>query len=243
MGLEDMELFFEYAEAMGLDSELVVFDMSLARGLDYYTGVIYEAVLVEENAKPTQAQPTAKPAASPEDGGDKIDESQVRVGSIAAGGRYDELVGMFAAAMRGKKKVAPSQMVPCVGVSLGVERIFSILMAKAKKENTARSSPVQVYILSLREGMLKERMKVAKMLWDAGISAEFMYKVKPRLDRQYEVCDKERIPWGVLVGKDEWDRNCVKVKNMLHKDVQYPAGQEVSLDDLVTDLKARLNIA
>lgn len=48
--------------------QAISFDLSLARGLDYYTGVIYEAVL------------TAK---------DSV------VGSIAAGGRYDNLVGMF----------------------------------------------------------------------------------------------------------------------------------------------------
>lgn len=49
-------------------TQAISFDLSLARGLDYYTGVIYEAVL------------TAK---------DSV------VGSIAAGGRYDNLVGMF----------------------------------------------------------------------------------------------------------------------------------------------------
>jgi len=51
----------------------VVFDLSLARGLDYYTGVIYEAVLK----------------------GVQIDGEEVSVGSVAGGGRYDGLVGMF----------------------------------------------------------------------------------------------------------------------------------------------------
>lgn len=49
------------------------FDLSLARGLDYYTGVIYEAVLTSVAA----------------------DGSEVGVGSVAGGGRYDDLVGMF----------------------------------------------------------------------------------------------------------------------------------------------------
>ena len=48
----------------------------------------------------------------------------VKVGSIAAGGRYDELVGMFSAS--GAK-------VPCVGVSIGIERIFALMEAKAKE--------------------------------------------------------------------------------------------------------------
>ncbi|KAJ1913634.1 Cytoplasmic and mitochondrial histidine tRNA synthetase [Mycoemilia scoparia] len=249
-GLEDLALFFEYAEYMGLDKNLVSFDMSLARGLDYYTGIIYEVVLVEESVKPIKvAQATAQLSISKPDGdagkkkgsSDVVDESQVRVGSIAAGGRYDELVGMFAAAVRGKKPNA-KQMVPCVGVSIGVERIFSILMAKAKKENDVRSSPVQVFIMSVREGMLKERMEIAKRLWDAGIPSEFMYKTKPRLDRQYEACDKDQIPWGIMIGKDEWDRGCVKVKNMIQKDEQFPMGQDIPLDGLVADLKARIGL-
>ena len=45
------------------------------------------------------------------------------MGSVAGGGRYDGLVGMF------DSKGRP---VPCVGVSVGVERIFSILEARAK---------------------------------------------------------------------------------------------------------------
>ena len=85
-----MELLFTYCDAMGcLDN--ILFDLSLARGLDYYTGLIYEAVLTDTD----------------------------RVGSIAGGGRYDGLVGMFS----GKD-------IPAIGVSIGIERVFSILEEK-----------------------------------------------------------------------------------------------------------------
>lgn len=53
----------------------MLFDLSLARGLDYYTGVIYEAILLRQ---PTSA-----------------DGEEIGVGSVAGGGRYDDLVGMF----------------------------------------------------------------------------------------------------------------------------------------------------
>jgi histidyl-tRNA synthetase len=43
-GIQDMKLLFTYLDLFGI-SEKVSFDLSLARGLDYYTGVIYEAVL------------------------------------------------------------------------------------------------------------------------------------------------------------------------------------------------------
>lgn len=61
-----MEALFNYLDAYNVLDNLS-FDFSLARGLDYYTGLIYEAVLTDTN----------------------------RVGSIAGGGRYDGLVGMF----------------------------------------------------------------------------------------------------------------------------------------------------
>ncbi len=63
--VKEMETLFTYLKNMDALRN-VSFDLSLARGLDYYTGVIYEAVLVGGN-----------------------------IGSIAGGGRYDELVGMF----------------------------------------------------------------------------------------------------------------------------------------------------
>ncbi|PNH03565.1 Histidine--tRNA ligase [Tetrabaena socialis] len=81
----------------------VTLDLSLARGLDYYTGVIYEAVLGGAN-----------------------------VGSIAAGGRYDKLVGMFS----GKD-------VPAVGVSIGIERVFAIMEQQVRERAAASGKPVR----------------------------------------------------------------------------------------------------
>ena len=91
----------------------MVFDLSLARGLDYYTGIIYEAVL-------TQAGVVSHP---PTQAGVPKAEEGVSVGSVAGGGRYDGLVGMFD---------PKGRTVPCVGVSFGVERIFSIMEQKVE---------------------------------------------------------------------------------------------------------------
>lgn len=43
-GLQSIKMLLNYCNILGLQNE-IVFDLSLARGLDYYTGVIYEAVL------------------------------------------------------------------------------------------------------------------------------------------------------------------------------------------------------
>ena len=98
--LGEMELLFDYLQRMNCLQHFS-FDFSLARGLDYYTGLIYEAVLTDTD----------------------------RVGSIAGGGRYDGLVGMFS----GKN-------IPAVGVSIGIERVFSILEEKAKLDAALRAT-------------------------------------------------------------------------------------------------------
>lgn len=114
-GLDEIATLMKYADAFGIDS-YISFDLSLARGLDYYTGLIYEAV-TSASAPPKNASELKKKAKSVEDASE-----YVGVGSIAAGGRYDNLVNMFAEAS-GKK----SAKIPCVGISFGVERLFSLI--------------------------------------------------------------------------------------------------------------------
>lgn len=67
-GLEEMGVLLKYCSVLGI-SDMIKFDLSLARGLDYYTGLIFEAVLTSG------------------------DEGEV--GSVSGGGRYDNLVNMF----------------------------------------------------------------------------------------------------------------------------------------------------
>lgn len=220
-----MKLLFSYLDVFGITSKVrlfghqagkrltsackMSFDLSLARGLDYYTGVIYEAV-VEGSAPPLPAAATASsPAAGNEsvpskskkkkkdkatldaEGEPEVDESAIGLGSIAAGGRYDELVGMFASAA--SSDASSKGGIPCVGVSVGVERVFSILMQKEREKAAAagliakgRKNETEVYVMSVGDGLLIERMQVAKELWDVGI------KVSP-CELIDDLCAEHRI--------------------------------------------------
>lgn len=156
--------------------------MSLARGLDYYTGIIYEAI-VEASAPPgfkqadalassegTDPKPDSKQRPKKkvdEEGEEEIDESQVGVGSIAAGGRYDNLVGMFLSAASGEGKKTPS--IPCVGVSMGLDRIFAILWPRWV-ERGMRSKGTMVYVMSAGGSLLQERIQLVQALREAGIN-------------------------------------------------------------------------
>merc|ERR1719422_2499967 len=149
-GLEEMKLLLRYCSLYGC-GDVVSFDLSLARGLDYYTGVIYEAVLC----------------------GDAKDEAgeEIRVGSVAGGGRYDGLVGMFD---------PKNRSVPCVGVSIGIERLFSIMEANLTKDSAkVRTSETQVYVISAQKNLMEERMKIITDLWANGIKTEHSYKKSP----------------------------------------------------------------
>ena len=209
----------------------------LVRGLDYYTGVIYEAITAL-SAPPTKE---GAPAQRKTKDNGELDESTVGVGSIAAGGRYDHLVGMFCGAKR-------PDAVPCVGVSIGVERVFSILLqrlqeAQARGERTSvRQKEVDVYVMSMGDGLLLERMQVCKMLWDAGIKAEFLYKKKPKLQQQFAVVDKEQIPLAVLLAPGEWANGTVRVKQQLGKDeAGDDKGTEVPLTELAAFVQTKLS--
>ena len=219
-GLADMNLLFTYLRTFSV-LERISFDMSLARGLDYYTGVIYE-VVTEGSAPQTQEgqklqnaskkeSKTNKHASNIDGEEDRSNDPSVGVGSVAAGGRYDKLVSMFS----GK------QQIPCVGISFGVDRIFSITKQRLASDSSAapiRTNEVDVYVMAFGgkgfEGLLPQRMEVAKRLWDAGIKAEYSWKVKPKLPQQFKAAEVNGVPFAVILGDDELAAGKCKIKEM-----------------------------
>jgi histidyl-tRNA synthetase len=210
-GVADMKLLSSYLEAMDIINK-VSFDLSLARGLDYYTGLIYEIVLDDSTNQPTQ------------------------VGSIGAGGRYDDLVGMY-----GRRPL------PCVGVSFGVDRIFTILDERCGKKTGSEDLAAQtdVYIMAFGgkefDGLLLERIRVARQLWGAGIRAEFIAKVKPKPMQQFNA--SEGVPIAVMLGQEELEAGQVRVKR-LHAGNENSAskdkGQLVPMEKLVEEVRKLL---
>ncbi|KAE8229504.1 hypothetical protein CF326_g5526 [Tilletia indica] len=238
-GLKDMTLLFSYLRVFNILPR-ISFDLSLARGLDYYTGLIYEAITLG-SAPPTPAESSSS---SKKKNKDEVDESAVGVGSISGGGRYDHLVGMFS---NSKNKDA----VPCVGCSIGIERIFAILMAKLKEEQasgaatttTLRAKNTEVFVMSMGgDGLALPRLEVCKKLWDAGIKAEFLYKVKPKPAAQFTAIERDATPLAVLLAPDEWAQGTVRVKEQRGKDSEEGAGkgEVVKVDELVEYLKAKI---
>ncbi|KAF7116677.1 hypothetical protein CNMCM5793_005169 [Aspergillus hiratsukae] len=246
-GLEEMGLLMDYLEAFGcLDK--ISFDMSLARGLDYYTGVIYEVVTEGSAPAVSSSAPEAqklqksgkkdKSKSGNLEDEDRSNDPTLGVGSVAAGGRYDNLVGMF----------LPKAQIPCVGVSFGVDRIFSIIKARLEREKSTealRSSEVDVFVMAFGgkgfTGMLKERMDVCQKLWNAGIKAEFSYKTKPKLPQQFKAAEQGGVPFAVILGEDELAAGKVRIKEMgLEEGHPEKEGVLVDLASLTDEVRARL---
>jgi histidyl-tRNA synthetase len=197
--MEDLRICFEYLDAMDA-LKFISFDLSLARGLDYYTGIIYEAVCMNGNTQ---------------------------VGSIGGGGRYDNLVSMFQES---------GKVTPCVGVSVGIERVFTLMEERLRAEQggSIKQPNVCVLVASAGEGMLPNRMKLAKVLWDANISAEFSQQENPKLKFEIANALDRQIPYMVIAGEEEAKEGKCKVKDLTAR-----TEETVAVDDLVKTLREK----
>ena len=193
--LEDMAILIDYITIMKIP-QFFTFDLSLARGLDYYTGLIYEGVLTDTD----------------------------KVGSIAGGGRFDNLLGMFS-----------GKSIPAVGVSIGIERIFNILEEKLKNDASIRATDTQVFIACVGKNLTKERFKLINELWDNGVKAEMLYNENPRNDKQMDFAVNGRIPFMMFIGENELKENKVKIKCMAN-------GEEIMVEreKIVEEIKKLL---
>jgi histidyl-tRNA synthetase len=180
--LQEMRTLFEYLDILNITDKFT-FDLSLARGLDYYTGLIYEAVLTDTD----------------------------RVGSIAGGGRYDELLGMFS-----------GKPIPSVGVSIGIERIFNILEENLKNDPSIRKTETLVLVTSIGKNLAKERFRIVNELWEQDIKAEILYQENIRNEKAMDYAVEHRIPFMVFIGENELKEGKVNVKCMAnHKQIPF----------------------
>jgi histidyl-tRNA synthetase len=202
---------------LGADAR-VRFDPAIVRGLEYYTGPVWEAELLAETL---------------DDKGRKV-----RFGSIASGGRYDDLVMRF----RGER-------VPATGCSIGVSRLVAALGAAGRPAPAPRGP---VVILALDADATGGYLAMARELRAAGIAAE-VYLGGSGMRAQMKYADKRAAPVAVIEGENERAQGLVTLKDLalgaeLSKSVASneewraarPAQEEVPRADLVARVKAML---
>ncbi|MFK7875666.1 MAG: histidine--tRNA ligase [Paracoccaceae bacterium] len=180
-GVDELEQIAALLDAGHYHGDRIVVDPSVVRGLGYYTGPVYEAELTfeikDEKGRPRQ------------------------FGSVAGGGRYDDLVKRFT-----------GQEVPATGVSIGVDRLLAALRMKGQIEAQV-AGPVVVTVMD-RDRMADYQAMVAE-LRGAGIRAE-MYLGNPKnFGNQLKYADRRASPVAVIEGGDEHDKGVVQIKDLI----------------------------
>jgi len=173
-------------------SEYVVVDLSLARGLDYYTGPIFEVSA----------------------------ETNVSVGSVAGGGRYDNLIELLG-----------GPPTPATGISLGIDRLVEVL-SEANMLPKARTM-TQVFVACTNPSLKREAVAVAEKLRDEGFRVEVDVMGR-KLERQLKYADAKGIPYVVILGPKELEKGVYRVRDMNAREERL-----VDLQGLLELLKSR----
>jgi histidyl-tRNA synthetase len=154
-----------------LRSGRVAFDPFVARGLDYYTGPVFEIFLERTHADTLPL-------------------------SIASGGRYDDLIGMFA-----------NRRVPACGASLGFERLMLIL----EEQETVPDEGLDVVVCLWDESFRGDVLDLAMELRDADIRTEPYLEVGS-LKTQLRHASRRGAKLALIYGPEERARGEVAVK-------------------------------
>ncbi len=217
-GVDELETIAASLAAQGYGPDRIEIDPSVVRGLGYYTGPVYEAELtfevLDEKGRPRQ------------------------FGSVAGGGRYDDLVKRFT-----------GQQVPATGVSIGVDRLLAALRAKGRMGGTAKG-PVVVTVMD--KARMPEYQAMATTLRQAGIRAEVYLGNPKNFGNQLKYADKRNSPVAIIQGSDEAERGVVQIKDLvlgakiaedatLEEWKSQPAQREVAIADLVKEVRAILD--
>ena len=210
-GVDELETISDLLAAGGYGPDRIEIDPSVVRGLGYYTGPVFEAELTFEI----------------------FDEKgrKRQFGSVAGGGRYDDLVKRFT-----------GQEVPATGVSIGVDRLLAALHAKGRMQ-TSEQGPVIVTVMD-RDRMADYQAMVAQ-LRNAGIRAEVYLGNPKNFGNQLKYADRRNSPIAIIEGGDEKAAGIVQIKDLilgaqiaqsatLEEWKERPSQFEVPRDDLVS---------
>jgi histidyl-tRNA synthetase len=179
-GVDELEEISKLLVTQGYEADRIKIDPSVVRGLGYYTGPVYEAELTFEitDEKGRKRQ----------------------FGSVAGGGRYDDLVKRFT-----------GQEVPGTGVSIGVDRLLAALHAKGRVEDQAKG-PVVVTVMD--KSRMADYQAMVSELRNAGIRAEVYLGNPKNFGNQLKYADKRNSPVAVIEGTDEHERGVVQIKDL-----------------------------
>jgi histidyl-tRNA synthetase len=217
-GVAELAQIADLLAAQGYGPDRIIIDPSVVRGLGYYTGPVFEAELTfqitDDDGRPRN------------------------FGSVAGGGRYDDLVKRFT-----------GETVPATGVSIGVDRLLAALRAKGRIGGQAAPGPVIVTVMD--RDRMADYQRLAADLRAGGLRAEVYLGNPKNFGNQLKYADRRGSPVALIQGSDEHARGVVQVKDLIlgaqiaasatvEEWKDQPAQTEVPRDALIPAIRAIL---
>jgi histidyl-tRNA synthetase len=163
---------FSLLKKLGIPETQYEFSPTLARGLDYYTGLILE-----------------------------IEAEGYTAGSLGGGGRYDNLIGMFA-----------GKQIPAVGFAFGFDRLMEAV--EQLKLFPADLQITKVLVTIFSPELLNKSIEVCGILSDKNINQELYVDQNAKMEKQLKYADRKQIPYVLIIGPNEAKNNTVTLKNL-----------------------------
>jgi histidyl-tRNA synthetase len=172
-GIQDLSFIYKNIKNISLRKAKLEWNLSLARGMNYYTGTILEIVPFNHR--------------------NSI--------SIGGGGRYDQLANLF-----GMNNISG------VGISLGLDRIY-LAMEHENLFQSISNYPSKVLFINFGNEEVLHAYKIIKFLRKKGISTQ-LYPHADKIGKQFRYANDNNIPFAISIGKNEIDKNKIRMKNI-----------------------------
>ena len=189
-GLADLKEVDSYLQNMGCKN--VVYDLSIIRGHNYYTSIVFEGFLAGKK----------------------------NLGAVAGGGRFDNLTGYFS-----------DKKMPGVGMSVGITRLFSLLMQE-NYFNLEDINEIDCAVINFDE-TLNASLALVEQLRKNGVNAEIFYENKSFKSKMKEA-NRRQVKYVLIVGEDE-----VKSQKYMLKNMQTSEQKALSVAEIIKTIKEK----
>ena len=178
-GIEELKKILEII-SFGKNQDCIKIDVTKIRGLSYYTGF-----LVETNLTFKIVNPKGK---------------EINIGSVASGGRYDNLIARFKGAdYKGS------------GMSIGIDRLLYAVNQLGEIKVDIKK-PVLVCILD--SNYIKKYYEIIDELRSNNIQSEIYLDKNKNLKKQLQYADRKKIDLAVICGENEFKQNKITIKKL-----------------------------
>jgi histidyl-tRNA synthetase len=170
-----------------IDKSKIIFTPTLARGSDYYTGIIFEVKLTNTDF----------------------------ISSVAGGGRYDKLISSYTKSDENvnknmKKNMKSTKDVPMIGFSFGIDRLLPFIQLPQKVNIIPK---IWISVIGKIENPIKTKLDIIGKLQIKGYSV-FYNLSNRKFKKEISDANENDCNFIIIIGENEWIENKVAIKNM-----------------------------